>query len=124
MFFGPLLEAAGHSFIPSGSYYLTFLSTFLNEFKERLLGKTLKSIGKEFSRSALRFLFAFGYGFSNRKQQLTMDYRPEFLPSEGIKKTAHWISANFGVDQKIVTPEISKLSKISEMNDENVLRMG
>uniref|UniRef100_A0AC34F9S1 3-beta hydroxysteroid dehydrogenase/isomerase domain-containing protein n=1 Tax=Panagrolaimus sp. ES5 TaxID=591445 RepID=A0AC34F9S1_9BILA len=127
-FFAPMLEAAGHSFVPAaGSWYLTFLSTFIYEFKEKIFGKTFKTIGKEFSRCALRFLFAYGYGFSNRKQQLTMDYRPEFTQSDGIKRTARWISANFGGEQKIVETRcnIKVLDKLSEIRyDENVLRMG
>ena len=82
-------------------------------------------VGNEFSQLALRFLFAFGYGFSNRKQQLTMDYRPEFTAAEGVKRSTRWIASTFGKEK--VAPEKSKiiLQKSIETNDEdNVLRMG
>ncbi|KAE9553543.1 hypothetical protein FO519_003236 [Halicephalobus sp. NKZ332] len=113
-FLEPLASSMDISFGPSSNYYLSLITSLFSEYRERFLGSNQDLLGGKFSTTALRFLFGFAYGFSHRKQQLTIDYRPEMSSSEAMERTAAWIKGELK----------NKSMKLKMKHQDNVLRMG
>lgn len=108
-FIAPFVHSLGLKMGSSQWCWSTFLSIYFAEWANWLRGKDPKL--QNWSLIALRFLFVYAYGFSNRKLSLLFRFKPEKSMEECQAKTAEWIRTKFC---KEATERIEECEKMTE----------
>ncbi|KAI1720112.1 3-beta hydroxysteroid dehydrogenase/isomerase family domain-containing protein [Ditylenchus destructor] len=116
-FLYPIIRALKYEVGSNRSYYLCYGATILREYFARLSG--IKPQYDDMSSYALRELYAFGLGFSNRKQCLILNYISKGTQAQNISRTVAWIATNFRNPQESQNDDIPLKKKIEI---ESVLR--
>ncbi|KAI6242792.1 3-beta hydroxysteroid dehydrogenase/isomerase domain and NAD(P)-binding domain-containing protein [Aphelenchoides fujianensis] len=92
----PSSRLSGLELAPGSSLAVQYGRTLWNEWVRG-------GSSSQFSLSALRLLFIYAIGFTNRKQQLIFKFRSPITQEDAFKRTLQWISANL-VDGKPARP--------------------
>uniref|UniRef100_A0A915ERW3 Uncharacterized protein n=1 Tax=Ditylenchus dipsaci TaxID=166011 RepID=A0A915ERW3_9BILA len=117
-FLTPMVKALNYQVGPPRNYFYCYAAYLLTEYIAYFTGKAPNKA--DLSSEVLRWFFAFGIGFSDRKQCLLINHQPGASQEENFSRTVKWIKENWdsATSSFVCTPVQSK----QEMK--NVLRMG